>query len=190
MRNSKENMTRAAIKLLRETGLSGASVNRIVEASGSPKGSVYHHFPRGKLDWVDAALLAFGAEMRNGFAAAFGSGLPAAAKVQQLFDGTAKRLEANAFAQGCAVAAVVLDLDAEFAPLASTCEEIFRSWQEAIAEGLVDLDPADRLDVAGLVLATLEGCLILGRAQRSAEPIAKAGRTLARVLAGYQQHKD
>src|SRR5271155_2092973 len=46
---------RAAI-LLAKKGLQGASFSEILEASGAPRGSLYHHFPGGKDELVLAAL--------------------------------------------------------------------------------------------------------------------------------------
>ena len=35
----------AAARLFRRRGYAGVGINEIVEASGAPKGSVYHYFP-------------------------------------------------------------------------------------------------------------------------------------------------
>src|SRR3546814_14245285 len=52
-------------KLMSRRGYAGVGLNEIVEKSGAPKGSLYHHFPEGKeqlavaaLDWAAACFSA------------------------------------------------------------------------------------------------------------------------------------
>src|ERR1700727_57477 len=47
-RSPRERMVRAAAALLSERGLSGTSFSEVIERSGAPRGSIYHHFPDGK----------------------------------------------------------------------------------------------------------------------------------------------
>ncbi len=54
--DSRSRMVEAAIALMRGSGLSGAGINEIVRESGSPKGSVYHFFPGGKVQLCAEAL--------------------------------------------------------------------------------------------------------------------------------------
>lgn len=183
MSESKDKMIRAAIKLLRQSGLSGAGINQVVAESGAPKGSLYYYFPRGKNDLIEAALRSFGAAVRENFASVVGQDRPAQANLQWLFENAASRLQDNRFAQGCAVAAVVLDLDEESTAFAGTCREIFHGWQQAIAAGLTELDAKDRDRFAQFVIAALEGALILSRAERSTEPLMNVGRMLGQFAA-------
>jgi TetR/AcrR family transcriptional repressor of lmrAB and yxaGH operons len=183
MSESKDKMTRAAIKLLRRSGLSGAGINQVIAESGAPKGSLYYYFPRGKSDLVEAALQSFGAAVRENFASVVSRNGSAQAKLQRLFESAAGRLQENRFSEGCAVAAVVLDLDEESTGFARTCREIFHGWQQAIAAGLTELDAKDRDRFAQFVIAALEGALILSRAERSTEPLMNVGRMLGQFAA-------
>src|SRR5260370_40016797 len=47
-RAPRQRMVLAAAALLSERGLAGASFSEVIERSGAPRGSVYHHFPEGK----------------------------------------------------------------------------------------------------------------------------------------------
>src|SRR5271163_4476648 len=46
----------AAVTLFRRQGYSGTGLADIVEASGAPKGSLYHYFPAGKTSIAIAAV--------------------------------------------------------------------------------------------------------------------------------------
>src|ERR1700748_498529 len=52
----KQRMIEQAVILLARKGLQGTSFSEILQASGAPRGSLYHHFPGGKDELVLAAL--------------------------------------------------------------------------------------------------------------------------------------
>ena len=61
---SRDRMLETTIDLLRGWGLAGAGINDIVRESGAPKGSVYHHFPGGKLQLASEALVLYAGRVR------------------------------------------------------------------------------------------------------------------------------
>jgi TetR/AcrR family transcriptional repressor of lmrAB and yxaGH operons len=99
-----------------------------------------------------------------------------------LFTKTAAALEANKFAKGCPIAAVTLDLDRKSEALRDVCREVFDHWVELIARGVNDVPQDERRPVAQLILATLEGGLILARARGGHAPLLESGNSLATVL--------
>ena len=54
--DSKEKTILAAAKLLRRHGYNGTALSDILAAAGSPRGSLYFHFPNGKEEIAVAAL--------------------------------------------------------------------------------------------------------------------------------------
>src|ERR1700678_3616191 len=49
-------MVEGALRLLATRGVEGTSFAEVLEATDSPRGSVYHHFPGGKPELLHAAL--------------------------------------------------------------------------------------------------------------------------------------
>src|SRR5271168_1162343 len=49
-------MVEGAVRLLATRGVEGTSFAEVLEATGSPRGSVYYHFPGGKPELLHAAL--------------------------------------------------------------------------------------------------------------------------------------
>lgn len=176
-------MILAALDLLRGSGLAGAGINPIVEASGAPKGSVYHFFPAGKHQLVTAALKEAERVVGEGFRTIVGRSAPLSEKVRALFSATATRIDASGFAKGCPVAAVTLDIDDGSEELRAVCRGVFATWCEIIAAGLDEVPTAQRREAAQLVLAALEGALILARATATKDPLLQTGDLLARTLA-------
>lgn len=170
------------LDLLRRGGLSGAGINQVIGASQAPKGSVYHYFPGGKQQLVIEALRTAERSVGESFAAIFGDTAPVAGKVRALFTKTAAGLEANEYAKGCPVAAVTLDLDRHARALGEVCGDVFDGWTDVIARGLGDVPRDERRAVAQLILAALEGGLVLARAQAAKTPLVAGGEALAVAL--------
>jgi TetR/AcrR family transcriptional repressor of lmrAB and yxaGH operons len=172
----------ATLDLLRRGGLSGAGINQVVEASQAPKGSVYHYFPGGKRQLVIEALREAERTVGENFSNVFHGTASVAEKVRALFTKTAAALEANEFAKGCPIAAVTLDLDRESEALRDVCREVLDRWVGLIARDVDDVPQDERRSVAQLILATLEGGLILARARGGQAPLLESGNFLATVL--------
>src|ERR1700761_2050051 len=56
MAGAKERMVAGAAELLARKGVQGASFSEIIAATGTPRGSIYHHFPGGKEELLKAAI--------------------------------------------------------------------------------------------------------------------------------------
>src|SRR5262245_44130196 len=73
-RDSRDQMIRAAIELLSERGYAGTSFGDVIERSGAPRGSIYHHFPGGKQQLVTEAVQRYTAAILRALDAAAESG--------------------------------------------------------------------------------------------------------------------
>src|SRR5882757_10957988 len=68
--DSKGKTLAAAAKLFRQQGYHGTALHDILEAGGSPRGSLYFHFPGGKEQIGEAALTLAGEAVARAIAAA------------------------------------------------------------------------------------------------------------------------
>jgi hypothetical protein len=102
-------------------------------------------------------------------------------RVRKLFEAVAQRLVAGDFRKSCAAGAVALDLSAQEESIGSTVAGEFGSWIDVIARCLPFLDESRRQAFAGLVLTTIEGGYVRGRAERSVRPLLEAGAWLAEL---------
>jgi len=156
---SKTLVIRATLDLLSKSGLAGAGIKQVAAASAVPEGSVSQLFPGGKLELATVALGEAERGIGQWFREVFHQRKSIAGKVELLFTGAAKNVEASEFMKGCPVAAVTLDLDRDSERLRAVCRTTFLNWQDIIAAGLGEVPKAKRNEVAELILATLEGAL-------------------------------
>jgi TetR/AcrR family transcriptional regulator, lmrAB and yxaGH operons repressor len=170
-------------RLLRRQGYAATGLNEIVAVSGAPKGSLYFHFPGGKQELAVAAMQRAGEQLRRAIVAILGSGEDLGETLGALVDALAAGLEASGFRDGCPIATVTLEAAGDSDGVRATASEVFESWLAVLQDRLLDagLDPPAARRRAVLVLASIEGALILARARHDLEPLAAVRRELVEL---------
>mgnify|MGYP001315001259 CR=1 FL=1 len=176
---TREKLVDAAVTLMRRSGLSGAGINEIVRESGAPKGSVYHFFPGGKREIVEAGLAVHAGRVAAFIDATLSDRRSPREKVKALFEAFARRLEEGEFRHSCAAGTVCLDLDEEFEALLPAVAGALQAYQRAIAAHFPFRSRRRAESFAGLLLTAIEGAYIRGRAERSGRAFREAGEWLA-----------
>jgi TetR/AcrR family transcriptional regulator, lmrAB and yxaGH operons repressor len=167
-RGVRDRMVASAVDLLARRGLQATSFSEVLEHSGAPRGSVYHHFPRGKDQMIGSALEAAGdraIELLDRKA-----GAPAKEVTAWFLHVWREVLVRGKFEAGCAVLAVAVAADSP--ELLDHTARVFRSWRRRLAElleqGGLRADDAQRF--AAVLVASSEGAVVLARAEQSLEP--------------------
>jgi TetR/AcrR family transcriptional regulator, lmrAB and yxaGH operons repressor len=167
-RGVRERMVASAVALLARRGLQATSFSEVLEHSGAPRGSVYHHFPEGKNQMIDSALDAAGAR--------------AIELLDMKADASAEDIASwflhiwrevlirGKFEAGCAVLAVAVAADSP--GLLDHTARVFRTWRRRLAELLQQggLEAGDAARFAAVLVASSEGAVVLARAEQSLEP--------------------
>src|ERR1700760_3884089 len=107
----KQTMIERTAVLLAKKGLQGASFSEILQASGAPRGSLYHHFPGGKDELVLAAL-EYAGDQALGYLDRL-SGKPARDVAAAFVSLWRSVLERSDFSAGCAVVAVTVAAESD-----------------------------------------------------------------------------
>jgi TetR/AcrR family transcriptional regulator, lmrAB and yxaGH operons repressor len=184
--DTKRRMIEETAGLLQRQGLNGTGLADVLEASGLPKGSLYHHFPGGKEELAVAAMKLAEAAVLRRIDRAWESASDLGAFGRELAEGYIRRLQRSDFADGCPVAAVALEGSPVSDALRGASAAALEHWIAAIAAHLEQAGEApERAQTkATAVIAGLEGALILARATRSEVPMRAVGMELSRLLAG------
>lgn len=172
--STRERLVMNAALLFQQRGYHGVGVAEILEASGAPKGSLYHHFPNGKADlavaaaeWASAGLLQI-IEDAFGPAESFEDGATTLCyKLAKLFDLSDHWL-------GCPISSTLFEgpSNDRFREAAA---QIFETWIEAVAAhgqrlGLSEDEAARRSEA---VWIGLQGAWTLSRARRGSDPLRR-----------------
>jgi TetR/AcrR family transcriptional regulator, lmrAB and yxaGH operons repressor len=179
--DSRVDMVVSAAALIGSRGLNATSFAEVLAESGAPRGSIYHHFPKGKeqltneaIELVSDRLLAY---VRSG-----PSDTPEHV-LAHFADLWRRVVVASNGAAGCAVAGVAVDTNDEPVVM-DHVRDIFRSWVNEVAGQLerAGMSPAQSVALARTALAAMEGALILCRAEGSVDPLNDVAEQLLRLV--------
>jgi AcrR family transcriptional regulator len=180
--DTRRRMIESAVTLLAKRGLQATAFSDVIEHSGAPRGSIYHHFPGGKDDLVDAAIDLAGDRALRVLDAVDGR---APTEVTSYFiDLWRAVLVRSRLTAGCAVLAVTVATDSP--ELLDHAAQIFRAWRGRLAElyvtGGMSKEAAARL--AMTVVAATEGAVVVSRAERSLDPFNEVAAALIAMTPG------
>jgi AcrR family transcriptional regulator len=180
-----ERIVLAMAELLRTQGYAATGIHQLVEVSGAPTGSIYHHFKGGKVAVAAAALRQTGAVYIQLLPLLLDPYDDLATGIEAAFAQAAEDLEGTGWANLCPVGTVTGEIADAVPELREVAAEVIARWVDEgsryfVSRGLSDTDA--RSAVYALVSA-LEGAFILARGQRSREPLHAAGRATAAYVA-------
>ncbi len=175
---SRGRMVTAAAQLFQRRGYHGTGLTEILEASGAPKGSFYHHFPDGKEQLAEVAMALAGQAVSAMIDRAFSSATSFSEGAARLSADIGDWFERSGFAEGCPVTSVLLETVPGSERLTAACQAIFESWIGTAEAHAVRLGRTDGNALATGLLIVLEGAWIVARAQRSRRPFELAAALL------------
>jgi TetR/AcrR family transcriptional repressor of nem operon len=174
---TRKRIVEAAAPIFNQHGYEGSSLNALMEATGLKKGGIYRHFASKEelaaeafdYTWEAAwkARLLHVDEKANGID-----------KLKQLIANFIERR--SPVPGGCPVLNTAVDADDGNPVLRSRVGKALRSWtgqlQAYVEEAQQQRDArrdVDPKDVATLIVASLEGALMMSRIQRNEEPLRR-----------------
>ncbi|MFG2932407.1 TetR/AcrR family transcriptional regulator [Streptomyces achromogenes] len=182
----RERMVFSAAQLIRRHGVAATGMREVAAHADAPRGSLQHYFPGGKEQLVNEAVQWAGgyagkriARFLAGLDEPTPSGLFAAMAAQW-----SDEYAADGFAAGCPVAAATVDCATSAEATRRAAAAAFTAWRAPLATALTDLGvPAGRAEsLATLMISTLEGAILLARAEQDTGPLTTAVRELGPLL--------
>lgn len=185
-RESRERFIDAAVDAFRRNGYHGVGVQGLVEASGAPRGSFYHHFPGGKEELAALAVERAGRFVSGEIDAAFdaardaGGATDPATALAHLSRRLGELLARSDWREGCPLAAIASDSLEALPALEATVRETLERWQRRLSGQLAaaGLAAAAADALAEEVLVLLEGAWMVARVRRSTAPFDTASAVL------------
>jgi TetR/AcrR family transcriptional regulator, lmrAB and yxaGH operons repressor len=173
----RESMVLAAAALLGERGLAGTSFSEVLERSGAPRGSIYHHFPEGKEGLMAEATTFVGDRVLALFR--HGEGETPRAVVRRIVAAWRGVQIESGFKAGCPIAAVSSER-LEHPELGVRAAAVFVAWERELEKTLLaaGMPRQKAAGAASLILAALQGALMLCRARREIVPLDAVGAAL------------
>jgi TetR/AcrR family transcriptional regulator, lmrAB and yxaGH operons repressor len=170
--------------LLERQGYHATGVKQIVEASNSPKGSLYYHFPEGKEEIaagvVERVARDIGASIRGALARHDDPAEAVRGFVLEL----AEYVQRADCRGGSPITLVALETAGESERLQKACSDAYADWEGAFADKLVagGFAPERAANLATLVNAAVEGAVILSRIHQNIQPLARVADELRGII--------
>ena len=173
------------MRLFRRNGYSATGLNDIVDASGAPKGSLYHYFPAGKASIAEATVIEAGrrvAETLRKLAATMPSTGALLKEHARLLAGWMKQ---SGFRDGCPITTVLLELAPEDRSVTEAGRQAYAVRLGVLTDKLIaDGIPKRRAErLAILCTSAMQGALIQARVERTGAPVLTTAEELAELLA-------
>ncbi|WP_328354758.1 TetR family transcriptional regulator [Mycobacterium sp. NBC_00419] len=167
--------------LVRRRGVAGTGLAALLEDSGVARRTLYLNFPGGKAELVTEATRRAGQELASAIRTAEGDDVAQA--VQTFIDMWKAQLGATHMQAGCPIVAAILGRS-EAPAAAQAASAAVREWQEILADRLIvgGAGPDIARSLATLMVAAIEGAVILAVATESTDPLDDVGRHLLEVI--------
>jgi AcrR family transcriptional regulator len=168
-----DRMIETTAVLMREQGVEATSFSDVLVRSGAPRGSIYYYFPRGKAQLIEEATR-YGVQFVIERITAALEDRDTATAIATFGEFYVQLLCDSDFAAGCPIVPAALEGD-RTPPVRDLAGEGFKKWEELIAAGLQrdGLAAGQAASLATLVISSLEGALVLARAQRAIAPFER-----------------
>lgn len=173
----------AARRLFEAQGYTATGLKQILEASRTPRGSFYFHFPGGKEQLGVAVVEAHGQRFGEELAGLIAAAADSVEVGRRLVDHLVERFEAHPEV-GDPVFTVANELGGRSDALRRAATDAFEEWCAQLALRLFE-DGVDNEDAevrARVALATVEGALVMCRAYGSAQPLKDLHEAMPRLL--------
>ncbi len=169
----------SARHLFWERGFAGTSMSDLLDHAGVNSGSFYHFF-ESKEALLRAVLEGYLEGLRPVIVEpAFARTQDPVARIFAILEGYRERILQTHCRYGCPLGRLALEIDPENRPAHDLIAQNFRGWIGAVRECIAQLEPrlprgTDPEALATLVLAVMEGGVMLSRSSASVEPFDRA----------------
>jgi TetR/AcrR family transcriptional regulator, transcriptional repressor for nem operon len=178
MHATKHRLLAAGLAMLLEHGYNDLGIQALLEATGTPKGSFYHHF-KGKEDFALQVVDQYMLGVHEALAACLADGsIPPLERVRSFFEATREHYRTEGY-MGCLLGGLGQELSGVSELFRRRIEECFSEIAERIAVCLAEArqrgeiaGDADPRQMASLLVDCWEGAALRSRLRRDPAPLS------------------
>lgn len=163
--NTRERLIHVTSDLIRKKGYFGTGINEVLKQVGVPKGSLYHHFPKGKDELIREAVYWGGENQMQKYGNAL-KGKPADQGLSDMIDVMIDELLNSDFEDGCPIAAVAMAAGTIDDEIREACAKVFVGWQNNLAGYLERRGIENAQAKAEELYSMFEGAFVLSKAHK------------------------
>ncbi len=173
MVSTREQIIETTCDLLELQGYHATGLNQIIKESGTPKGSLYYHFPGGKEELAVEAVNQVGQLVLQRIRENLAQTDVCAESIRTFIRNIALNVERSGFRAGGPITTIAMETASTHPTLREECQRIYDGWQAAFADKLQagGIEKQRSRRMAALIIAAIEGGVILCRTSQSRIPL-------------------
>jgi TetR/AcrR family transcriptional repressor of lmrAB and yxaGH operons len=166
-------LLQVATRLFQQRGYHAVGLAEILALSETPKGSLYHHFPRGKPELAEACITRIAASTLAALDEASAEGTDIIGFLRQLGEEAAAWLERTDWRDGSLLAVIGQEQGGDDSALADAVRIAYQRIEMRLAKWLMleGVAVARARDIAATIIAAHEGAMLLARCRRDTAPV-------------------
>jgi TetR/AcrR family transcriptional repressor of nem operon len=183
--SNRERILSEGLRVVHEHGFANASVRDIVAAAGVPQGSFTNHFASKEAFGLEILDLYYADSRRNVAETLRNDARPPLERLNAYFDSQKNRLNENDMRNGCLFGNFAAEVSDNSEAIRNRLIEVYAESRESIAYCLRaavaagEVKPTlDCNEIAGFIVSSMQGAILLSKAHRSPEPIERFRRVL------------
>ena len=176
--SNRERLLKEGMKVVHERGYMGASVRDIVQAAGVPQGSFTNHFASKEAFVLEVIDLYYAESVEIVGRSLKNPKLAPLDRIRAYVEENRKRIQRDGVRNGCLYGNLSAEAVDHSEPIRKRLEQIFGEAQEAVSQCLLEAvadgvarDDLDASLTAQFFVSSLQGAILLAKAQRSLTPI-------------------
>ncbi|KAB2492875.1 TetR/AcrR family transcriptional regulator [Priestia endophytica] len=181
---ARERIIQTAAYLFQLQGYHATGLNQIIKESGSPRGSVYYHFPKGKEELAIEAVKYTGKYIEEQLKESMAKSSDPVEAIQHFISVTANQFNDPEHIEGIPVGLLASETALISEPLRCTCVEVFKNWADIFADKLMqygyEKEEAEELGMT--INSMIEGGIMFSLAHKDKEPLLRISNQIPYIL--------
>ena len=185
--DAKEKMIETAALLFRARGYHAVGLAEILEESGAPKGSFYHHFPGGKEELAIAVIEQAESYIVHVMNRAFEGVEKIEDGISNFIEILAQVFEKSGYQLGCPITSIVVEMVPENEKIRAAADQVFEKCLARLMElsrSAMDApeDETRLMQAFRTLLIALEGGWIIARTKKTTVPLLASKEIFRQAL--------
>ncbi len=183
--SNRDRILTEGLRVVHERGFANASVRDIVQAAGVPQGSFTNHFASKEAFGLEIIEIYYENSRRNIAETLRNDARDPLERLAAYIDNTKERMNANSMRNGCLMGNFTAEAAENSEPIRRRLVEAFAETREAFAYCLRAAVAAGQIkptldvnDLAGFIVSSIQGAILISKAHQSPEPIERFKRVL------------
>jgi TetR/AcrR family transcriptional regulator, lmrAB and yxaGH operons repressor len=177
-----------SLPLFQQKGYKSVGVTEIIKACNISKGSFYHHFPNGKEELLIACLQSISEVITTHIKDIFKQSPTTKEATQAMIEILVSNFEQEGTISGSTITSIVSEMGSLSDPVRDVCSDLYLKMQTIYVSKLEEDGFSKQIanSIAVMMIASIEGAIMLCLTQKSSQPLRVISRELQKVL-NYQR---